>query len=136
MKQYLLLFSMFSAVLLSWCDFMVPKDTEWSVFSWVWDTFNEMVWTFSWNKIGVNTGYLSEILHNNEWTWTMTLIKWYAQQYYDDTIAWYIDEAKEWLSWIVQDAKAYYNSWVDSLTNSINNAISGSIADKMNELKM
>ena len=119
-------------LLLAWCDFMVPQDNWGNAFSWVWDTIDQIKWSLTWVKI--NTEMLSWTIKDD--SWVRSTVKWYAQEYYDDSLSEYVDKAKQELSWTMNNLKNQYNSWVDSLTNTINDAISGSITQKMNILKM
>ena len=112
---------------------MVPQDDWWNMFSWVWDTFNQMMGNLS--GATLNTNKWSWIV-DDDLSWVRATVKWYAHDYYEDTMAEYVDKAKEWLSWTMQNFKNHYNNWVDNLTHSINDAISGSVTEKMNTLKM
>ena len=69
-------------------------------------------------------------------SWTWNNVKWYAEQYYENTVEEYVDQAKQWLSWAVQNLKDYYNNWVDQITSTINDKVTWAISGEMNKIKL
>lgn len=103
-------------VLLSWCGIMTPQiDSS----TWV----NYSMLSFSWNIIP------------KDFSWTRDTVKWYAQDYYESELSWYVDKAKEWISDWVQTLKDKYNEGIDELWNAITENIWNAVSDKLNTIK-
>lgn len=86
----------------------------------------------SWNLPNINTDDI--IPDSLSWTWID--VKWYANQYYEDSLEEYVYLAKQWLSWTVQDLKWYYNSWVDELSQMISDKVNWVISWELNKFKI
>lgn len=86
----------------------------------------------SWNLPQINT----DIIVPDSLSWTRDTAKWYVNQYYEDTLEWYVDQAKQWFSGVVKNLKDYYNSWVDIITNTINDKVTWTISWELNKIKL
>ena len=69
-------------------------------------------------------------------SWVRKDAKWQAGIIYENNLKWYVDIAKEWLSWAVQELKWYYNSWVDELNWVITDKVNEVISQEMNKFKI
>ena len=87
---------------------------------------------WSWDFPKINT---DDLIPENV-SWVREDAKLYANKYYEDNLQWYIDIAKEWLSWTVQELKWYYNSWVDQLNWTISDKVSEVISWELNKFKI
>ena len=91
------------------------------------DTVNSIIKTVNWS----NSGSISVDLSG-----TIDEVKWYAQQYYNDVLSGYVNQAKQDLSWTVTNLKWRYNEWVDSIWDTITNKVSDAIVEELNKLKI
>lgn len=92
--------------------------------------FKDLVW--DWKLLDSKT----KIEIPNNLSWTIETAKEYANKYYEDSLHWYVDTAKEWLSWATQKLKWYYNNWVDELNGRITDGINWAISWELNKLKL
>lgn len=129
MKRLFIVTLLLTLCVLWWCDTQNNIMKPWTSTSV--DTFNEITKTFSWDFTWLNFDVNAS---NLSWTWNA--VKGYAQEYYNDTLSEYVDKAKEWFSWAIQNLKSQYNESVDSLTHIINDKISDSVTEKMDTLKI
>ena len=88
------------------------------------------IWSWSFYKIN------KEDIIPEGLSWSRDNVKWYVDQYYNDTVEEYVNQAKQWLSWAVQNLKDYYNNWVDQITNTINDKVTWAISGEMNKIKL
>ena len=88
------------------------------------------IWT--WNIPKINT----ENIIPEKLSWTLDTARWYANQYYEDTLQEYVNIARQWLSWAAQDLKWYYNSWVDELNRMVNDKVTWVISWELNKFKI
>lgn len=90
--------------------------------------------TIVWNKNipDINT----KDLVPDSLSWTLQDVKWYANQYYEDTLQWYVNTAKEWLSWAKENLKWRYNEWVDELNSMITDKVNWAISWELNKFKI
>lgn len=72
----------------------------------------------------------------NGLSWKMDEAKWFAEQYYNDVLKGYVDKTKEWISGAVENAKWYYNKWVDDLWNTITNEINNKVVEWLDKIKV
>ena len=89
-----------------------------------------LIWT--WNIAKINSWNIIP----DSLSWTRDTAKWYVNQYYEDTLQGYVDQAKQWLSWAVKSLKNYYNSWVDQITNTINDKVTWTISWELKKIKL
>lgn len=69
-------------------------------------------------------------------SWTWKDAKWYANDYYKDTLEEYVDVAKEGLSWAKESLKWYYNDWVDEINRMVNEKVNEAISWELNKFKI
>ena len=79
----------------------------------------------------INSGVIQ-----NSLSWKMNEAKWFAEQYYNDVLKDYVDKTKEWISGAAENAKWYYNQWVDNLWNTITNEINTKIVEWLDKIKV
>lgn len=129
MKYLAILSTLLAIVVISGCDthknFMDVDNPNATV------DLHSMIWTwitdwFSWWLI--NSGDIWKLIPDS--------VKWYAKQYYNDTMKKYVDKSKSELSGKVQALKIYYNSWVDKLSDQISDRMTNVISDRLNKLKL
>jgi len=127
MKRIAFLWIITSILILTWCDtshnFMDvdnPNAKE-DLIHYVW-----------WERPKINTDDL--VPDSLSWKWEN--IKWYANQYYEDTFWEYVDKAKEWLSWAKENLKWYYNNSVDELHQKISDKVNWVISWELNKFKI
>lgn len=123
MKKFILLLVFFVSLLLSGC--MIQENIS---------KISNNLW---WSKI---KSYFSKTVKETVWNWqnseTWNTVKWYASQYYDEELSWYVNTAKIQLSWAVNELKIQYNSWVDSVSETISKDVTDAIIKQMNNLKV
>ncbi len=124
MKKFALLWIILPIILIAWCDnnhnFMDVDNTNAK------KNLQNLIW--SWNIPKINS---NDIITDSV-SWTRKNIKWQAEKYYTGKVEWYVDKAKEWLSWATQKLKWFYNEWVDEINWAINEKVNW----EMNKFKI
>ena len=69
-------------------------------------------------------------------SWAWKDAKWYAEKYYSGKVEWYVDKAKQWLSWASETLKGFYNDWVDNLNEMISDKVNWAISWELNKFKI
>lgn len=69
-------------------------------------------------------------------SWARNDAKGYANKYYEDTLQDYVGVAKEWLSWVKENLKWYYNEWVDEINRMVNEKVNNAISWELNKFKI
>lgn len=119
MKRFLILNMLLLCFIVTWCDkshnFMDVDNTNAK------EDLQNLIW--SWNIPKINT---SEIIPDSL-SWTRNDIKWRAEKYYTGKVEWYVDKAKEWLSWATEKLKWFYNDSIDDLNWTINEKVNWEI---------
>ena len=118
----------FLAVFLAWCDkshnFMDVDNPNAK------DDLKNLFWT--WNVPEINgDDFIPDSL-----SWVRKDIKWNMDKIYENNLKWYVNTAKQWLSWAVQELKWYYNSWVDELNWVISDKVNAVISWELNKFKI
>ena len=94
------------------------------------EDLKNIIW--SWNMPRIDPDNLIP----DELSWTRNDAKWYANQYYEDTLKWYVNTAKQWLSWAVQELKWQYNNKVEELNGAITDKVNWVISWELNKFKI
>ena len=94
------------------------------------EDLKNIIW--SWNIPKINP----DSLIPDELSWTRNDAKWYANQYYEDALKWYVNTAKQWLSWAVQELKWQYNNKVEELNDAVTDKVNWVISWELNKFKI
>lgn len=94
------------------------------------EDLKNLIW--NWNIPTIDTDNIIP----NELSGARNDAKWYANQYYEDNLKWYVNTAKEWLSWAIQELKWQYNNKVDELNGVITDKVNWTISWEMNKFKI
>ena len=125
MKRFIVFGLFILVVCVAWCgiqhNFMDVDNTNAE------DDLKYYIW--NWNTSEINSGI-------DGLSWARNSAKWYADKYYEDNLKWYVDSAKEWLSWTIKELKWYYNSGVDQLNWVITDKVNGAISWELNKFKI
>ena len=128
MKKIVLLCIMCGLIIVSGCDInlhFMDVDNQNTK-----DDLKNLIW--NWNIPKIDT---DDIIPDSL-SWARDTAKWYANKYYEDSIEWLVDQAKEWLSGAKETLKWYYNSWVDELNWIISETINWAISWELNKFKI
>ena len=127
MKKIALLSILAMFIIVAWCDidhnFMDVNNPNAK------EDLKIFIWSWNFSEINVDE-LIPESL-----SWTRNDTKWQANEIYEKKLKWYVDVAKRWLSWAVQELKWYYN-WVDELNWVINEKVSWIISWELNKFKI
>ena len=128
MKKITFLWIILSIILLTWCDrshnFMDVDNANAK------EDLQNLIW--SWNIPKINTNDI--VPGSLSWKWNDA--KWYAEKYYSGKVEWYVDKAKEWISWATETLKWFYNDSVDDLNGMISNKVNWAISWELNKFKI